>query len=158
MKEIKAPGKYEASTFCVFLAGSIEMGSAELWQDKVRDALVDTDCMLLNPRRDDWDASWKQDINDTQFFTQVSWELTGILEKSHLVCFYFDKNSKSPITLLELGLALSSRKEVIVCCPKGFWRKGNIDITCNKFGIPVLESLSELINCIIEKRKHHVHH
>lgn len=70
MKLIKAPDSYTVSDFCIFLAGSIEMGSAELWQDVVKDALADTDCVLLNPRRDDWDSSWKQEKDDPQFFNK----------------------------------------------------------------------------------------
>lgn len=80
------------------------------------------------------------------------------MKQSNLVCFYFDPNSKSPITLLELGLVLGSGKETIVCCPKGFWRKGNIDVTCGRFGVEVLDSLPELIKRIIEKRKNYVYH
>jgi hypothetical protein len=44
----------------VFLAGSIEMGRAELWQDAVAAALRDEPLTILNPRRDDWDPRWEQ--------------------------------------------------------------------------------------------------
>ena len=35
--------------------------------------------------------------------------------------------ARAPITLLELGLFARSGK-LIVCCPDGYWRKGNIEV------------------------------
>ena len=62
----------------VFLAGSIEMGAAEDWQAEVTSALMDTDALILNPRRDGWDSSWEQSIDNPEFREQVEWELNGI--------------------------------------------------------------------------------
>jgi len=42
----------------------------------------------------------------------------------------------SPISLLEIGLftnLYSNNDNMIICCPEGFWRKGNIEIISNKF-------------------------
>ena len=58
---------------------------------------------------------------------------------------YFDPNTKSPISLLELGLFAQSKK-LIVCCPEGFWRKGNVDIVCDRYNIPNYDSLEKLLN------------
>ena len=60
---------------------------------------------------------------------------------------YFDPNTTSPISLLELGLHAKSKK-MIVCCPEGFWRKGNVDIVCENFYIPTFNSLDELIKSL----------
>jgi len=57
---------------------------------------------------------------------------------------YFDPNTKSPISLLELGLHANSGK-MIVCCPKGFWRKGNVDIVCERYDVPVVCDIDSLI-------------
>jgi hypothetical protein len=57
---------------------------------------------------------------------------------------YFDPNTKSPISLLELGLFAKSGK-MIVCCPNGFWRKGNVDIVAQRHGIQCVNTLEELI-------------
>src|SRR5262249_52806894 len=59
----------------VFLAGSIEMGTASAWQDALTAALADRDLVILNPRRDAWDASWSQSIDNPMFREQVEWEL-----------------------------------------------------------------------------------
>jgi len=146
MIHIKAPQDTGFESFTkIFLAGSIEMGTAEKWQDKVANALDRRRVIVFNPRRDDWDSSWEQDPTPgTQFEQQVSWELNHI-DRSDIVVFYFDPETKSPITLLELGMALAARKRVIVCCPDGFFRKGNVVVTCAKFGVEVLNTLDELI-------------
>jgi hypothetical protein len=147
---VKAPNDYrviEQPRARVFLAGSIEMGKAELWQQKVAKALEDIKGLVIfDPRRDDWDSSWVQDPTPgTQFTTQVEWELKRISE-SDLVLFYFDPKTQSPITLLELGASLGSGKKVIVCCPDGYFRKGNVVITCRKFGVGVSNTIEELIS------------
>lgn len=128
----------------VFLAGSIEMGAAEEWQERIIRELASSNGFILNPRRKDWDPSWKQEIDNAEFSEQVDWELNG-LELADVVVFYFDPATKSPVTMLELGLMAASDKSIIVCCPEGFWRKGNIDIVCHRHLIPQVSSLNELI-------------
>jgi hypothetical protein len=129
----------------VFLAGSIEQGAAEDWQTKVIKHINDEvktfkdAYYIFNPRRDSWDASWVQSIDNPQFNEQVNWELTA-LDISKKILMYFDPNTKSPISLLELGLYANSRK-LIVCCPNGFWRKGNVDIVCKRYEIPLYSDL-----------------
>lgn len=135
--------------FTVFLSGTIDMGNSINWQQQVIDALKERDIniVILNPRRDDWDASWKQEIGNPQFKGQVNWELDG-----QYICdlnaMYFAPDSKSPITLLELGLAADSEK-LVVCCPEGFYRKGNVDIVCERYDIDQLDSLDALIEYIV---------
>ena len=55
---------------------------------------------------------------------------------------YFDPETKSPISLLELGLFANSGK-IHVICPEGFWRKGNVDIVCDEYNIPMYKDLLE---------------
>ena len=133
MQEIKAPNEHHGiKGVRLFLAGSIEMGAAENWQDRLAKSLSDMDdLVILNPRRDDWDSSWEQTIENPQFFEQVAWELMA-LEASDVATIYFDPNTKSPITLLELGLF---HQKAVVYCPEGFWRKGNVDIVCRMYDV-----------------------
>ena len=146
MKVIKAPEKYVLDKPSLFLAGSIEMGAAENWQDRVAQAFGDTDLILLNPRRDNWDSTWEQRMSNPQFKEQVDWELDA-LEQVTGIIMYFDPNTKSPISLLELGL-FANRNKLIVCCPDGFWRKGNVEIVCARFDIPLIPTLDELIEYV----------
>lgn len=150
MRMIKAPNPYNnIPGVKVFLAGSIEMGVAEQWQERLAKMLEDVNCTLLNPRRDDWDSSWVQSIDNPQFNEQVNWELQG-LETAHIVVFYFDPNTKSPITMMELGYVSNRICEVVVCCPEGFWRKGNVDIMCKREGMVTVNSLEEIADYVKE--------
>src|SRR4051794_7100465 len=99
----------------VFLAGSIEMGRAVAWQEEVEGSLADLDVVLLNPRRDDWDATWEQAITFAPFREQVEWELPG-LEAASRVAMYFAADTRAPVTLLELGLTVRPGR-LLVCCP-----------------------------------------
>jgi hypothetical protein len=148
MIEMKAPGDYDVHKrkTSIFLAGSIEMGLAENWQDLVVRALDDLDILILNPRRAQWDASWEQSIDNPQFREQVEWELDA-LHAADMVIMYFAPETKSPITLLELGIhAASAPEKLIVCCPQGFWRKGNVDVVCKRYGVRQAASIEDLIS------------
>ncbi len=128
---------------CIFLAGSIEQNTAENWQEKIIQSIDNSYINILNPRRKDWDSSWKEDINNPNFKEQVNWELQG-LERANLIVMYFDPKTKSPISLLELGLYANSGK-MVVCCPVGYWKKGNVDIVCQKYQIHQTNNIDELI-------------
>lgn len=152
MKVIKPPAldeEFSPENLEVFLAGSIEMGLASDWQASLANMLKDVpNVILFNPRRDEWDSSWDQDIKHEKFHEQVSWELDH-LEESNLVVFYFDPLTRSPITLLELGIAAASGLQCIICCPKGFWRKGNVDIICERYDLKQVDTLEEVSEEII---------
>jgi len=160
---IKAPNvsplDYTAFTK-IFLAGSIEMGAAEHWQERIVKELdghivsynkqcdsVMSDILFFNPRREDWDSSWDQ--KSAQFDEQVNWELDH-LDRADIIVMYFDPSTKSPISLLELGLYAHSGK-LIVYCPDGFWRKGNVRIVCEKHKIPLFDNYEQWIEAIKAK-------
>lgn len=156
MPEAKAPELYEECGLPkVFLAGSIDLGAAPDWRKGLADALSDEDVLLLNPRRDDWDASWEQSITDARFREQVEWELAG-LEASDVIVLCLAPGTKSPISLLELGLFARSKK-LVVCCPQGFWRKGNVDIVCERYAVTQTDSLDEAllaVRAMLKLQKH----
>jgi hypothetical protein len=68
------------------------------------------------------------------------------------MAFYFAPGTKAPISLLELGL-IAPRKQAVVCCPPGFWRKTNVDVICDRFEIQQVNSLEDLVNEIEEKAR-----
>jgi len=149
---IRAPDPLHRDGFSVFLAGSIEMDEAEEWQTRVEGMLSETEIVILNPRRPDWDSSWVQSIDDPQFREQVEWELAA-LEKADLIAMYLDPTTKSPVSLLELGLFGRSGR-MIVCCPQGFWRKGNVDVVCARYGIEQVDSLDQLVKRVVAAADH----
>ena len=130
----------------IFLAGSIEMGKAEDWQRKIIDAVKDSERVIFNPRRENWDSSWEQTIDNPQFKEQVDWELDA-LESSDMIIMNLVPETMSPISLLEFGLFARSGK-LVVYCPDGFWRKGNVDVVCEKYKVPQVEKFEELITLI----------
>ena len=140
----------------IFLGGSIEMGEAEDWQSyfkkkkkKTRAAIsrmINWD--ICNPRRDDWDSSWKQSIENPQFYQQVQWELT-YLERCHYKVFYFAENTLSPITLLELGTFHKS-ENVFMCASPNYLRLGNLQIYANRYNLHLYSTLDEIIEKILK--------
>lgn len=140
-----------AGEWAVFLAGSIEMGRAEPWQAAVEAALADLPVAVLNPRRDDWDSSWVQSIDHPRFREQVEWELAG-LERADLVAMYFAPDTQAPVTMLELGLSARTGK-LMVCCPPGYWRRGNVEVVCARYGVPLVADLPELVRAIRQRFK-----
>ena len=145
---LKAPEPYEQDDrMAIFLGGAIDMGAAENWQDRLTKDLSDyNELVILNPRRDDWDSSWKQDPTPgTQFYEQVEWELE-CQEQADVNIYYFTADSKAPITLLELGLF--NDDNVVVCCPKEFYRYGNVKMVCERYGINMVETYDELLKLL----------
>ncbi len=148
MKVIYPVSEIEKTGFKIFLAGTIDMGNSIDWQQKIIDCFQNmgtkTDLIFLNPRRKNWDSSWVQTVENEQFNGQVTWELEA-LEQSDLIVMFLGAHSKSPISMLELGLFAESGK-IIVCCEEGFWRKGNIDIVCKRKNIPTFKTFDTLVD------------
>jgi hypothetical protein len=130
----------------LFLAGSIEMGEAPDWQDALASTLMAhfSNLAVFNPRRPDWDASWPQDVNHAGFNGQVRWE-TDQIDAADIIVFYFAPGTLAPISLLELGLVAPCHGKnctVVVVCPDGFWRKGNVDFIARKYGLLTVDDLA----------------
>lgn len=126
----------------VFLGGSIDMGGAENWQAEVEKALANQAVVLLNPRRDDWNKEWKPVSTNVNFRAQVEWELAA-LEAADIIIMYLAPGSQSPVSLLELGLYARTKKLMVVC-PDGFWRKGNVDIVAERYHLATYPTLAAL--------------
>lgn len=147
MNVITAPDTHALTSPTVFLAGSIEQGTADMWQEKAIKYFSILSGTVCNPRRENWDNTWNQDGSNAELTNQITWELEH-LEKSDYVLFYFDPNTKSPITLLELGLMLQSGKHVVVVCSKEYWRYANVAVTCKRYWVPVVDTLEEGLNLL----------
>lgn len=139
MMVIASPAPLPPAGGCpvLFLAGSIDQGNAPDWQAEVIAALADCDVTVLNPRR----AVWRE--AEASFRAQVAWELAG-LERADIIVMVLTPGSLAPISLLELGLHARGGK-LILCCPDGFWRKGNVDIVAELWYIPRVADLATLV-------------
>jgi hypothetical protein len=136
---ITAPASVEKPGFRVFLAGAIDMGMAEAWQEKVIAMLQGVhDLVLINPRR----AEFTPDTLDEQ----IDWELDG-LEKADLILMWLPSESKAPISLFEAGLYWKSGKLRIGAGP-GFYRRRNLEITARRYGVRLYDDLHILVQSL----------
>jgi hypothetical protein len=160
---LTAPERAPITTPSVFIAGSIEMGRAVDWQADFIDHLTThfsgaaaaastgpNQITILNPRRADWNLAWKQDITCPEFKEQVEWELEH-LAKADVVALYLCPGTMSPISLLELGLYANARDKLVVCCPEGYWRRGNVQVVCAVYGVQLVDTLEELRTIVDER-------
>jgi hypothetical protein len=72
------------------------------------------------------------------------------MEMSHMIVMVIDPATLSPVTMIELGLHAKEQKLMVVC-PDGFWKKGNVDVTCEFYGINQFDTMEDLIEFM---RKH----
>lgn len=146
-----APEKVKKWEDTVFLAGTIDMGESTDWQSDCATQLNYSGFNVLNPRRKQWDNTLEQSMDNPIFYDQVTWELDG-LEKSTYRLFYFLPDSKSPITLMELGLVCNMstvhKVNTFVVCPDEFYRNGNVKIMCARYGIGVFSTLSDALSAL----------
>jgi hypothetical protein len=133
----------------LFLAGAIDQDRAERWQDRIVAELTVLPGTVLNPRRDAWDASWGQDLDDPRFAGQVAWELEGLEQADAIVC-WLPAGSLAPISLLELGLHARGGR-LVVGCPPGYHRRGNVRAVCQRFGVPQVDNLEEMV-AVVRRR------
>ncbi len=135
----------------IFLAGSIEMNRADDWQAAFIANFVKQDISIFNPRRLDWDANITQSIDDPRFREQVEWELE-MLQRCSTIVMYLQPGTISPISLMELGL-FAAKGNLVVCCPEGFHRKGNVDFICEVFSIPTVDKFDDLAPFVLDLLK-----
>jgi hypothetical protein len=147
MIEYKAPNRPSEFDLemrsIIFLAGTIDLGNSWDWQAHVTKELKNTNCVVYNPRRDNWDNSWKQEEDNENLSIQVNWEI-DMMDAADIIVMYIAPGSKSAITLFEYGKYIESGK-IKLCCPDGFFRKGNIDIYAKRFNVEVFATLDDLI-------------
>jgi hypothetical protein len=135
----------------IFLAGSIDQGHAVDWQTTITEKFRNLPVTILNPRRPDWDSTWVEDITFEPFRQQVEWE-QDMLEAADVVALYFAPHSQAPISLLELGLFARSGK-LLVACPPGYWKRGNVQIVCQRLKVELVDTIDELVDRV-ERRLH----
>ena len=116
----------------VFLAGTIDNGNSLNWQDRTITELIKLgvkDLEVYNPRRKHWnDNPSKEDME-----YQIKWEQDH-LDKADVIVMILLDDSKSPISLLEMGLYANTGKLIVFCTPN-FYRWDNVRLTCEKYHI-----------------------
>jgi nucleoside 2-deoxyribosyltransferase len=147
---IEAPNKATSEDFLnkkIFLAGTIDNGESINWQNEIANYCDSIGFTVFNPRRKDWNKTPSKNELDEQ----ISWELKH-MEMSDIILMNILGDSKSPISLLELGL-YAREKKLIVFCPKSFYRYDNVEVTCKLYNVPLFsfENYEDNINAIKEQ-------
>ena len=142
MQVITAPERKPITNQSIFLAGTIDDGKSEDWQSKLIEELSDHEITVLNPRRNNWG-----DLPNNELRKQITWELDH-LEKADIIFMYIIGTSKSPISLLEMGIHIKDLKLIVVCEPE-FYRYENVKITCEYYNAELYDSLGLGIDALI---------
>ena len=142
MQVITAPERKPITNQSIFLAGTIDDGKSEDWQSKLIEELSDHEITILNPRRNNWG-----DLSDNELRKQITWELDH-LEKADIIFMYIIGTSKSPISLLEMGIHIKDLKLIVVCEPE-FYRYENVRITCEYYNAELYDSLGLGIDALL---------
>ncbi len=153
----------DVNDISIFLAGTIDNGDSPNWQEgliehwreqlnKGRAVIPAAKLLVLNPRIKDWDSKVACNYNDPVFYRQVNWEMRNIMT-ADCVLFNILPTSKSPVTLLELGMmAPINAARMSVVCPSEFYRYGNVQAVCDIFHIPLYNDIPP-IETIIKNRQ-----
>ena len=130
-------GKYCEKNKSVFLAGTIDNGNSTNWQEDVIKEIAKLNINNLdiyNPRREHLNSG------SDELERQIKWEQYH-LDKADVIAMVLLDDSKSPISLLELGLYSTSNKLIVFCTPN-FYRFDNVRLTCEKYGIELVQDLT----------------
>ncbi|GAW17628.1 hypothetical protein ANO14919_070870 [Xylariales sp. No.14919] len=147
---IRAPSREPSrGVKTVFLAGTTMSTDDGDWRERLGELLADQPLTLYNPLRPDWDSTWREDISFEPYREQVEWELDR-QETADMVVVYFHPASKAPISLLEFGLCARTGKATVVC-PEGYWKRGNVQIVCRRYGIEMVNDVHALEEIIVRK-------
>jgi hypothetical protein len=148
----KPPFRPQVQKPSVILYGNIEKGELN-WRDKLASSLSDLPVAVLNPHCDDWDETWIEDISFPEFKEQVEWEM-DYAQVADVIAFRFGPETEAPISLLELGMYAGTGK-VVVCCHPEYKKKGNVQMVCLRYSIPLfseLDGLKEQVREILTAR------
>lgn len=134
------------NTKSVFLAGTIDNGNSFNWQESIVNRCQDLDITFYNPRRKQWTDS----PLPYQLEYQIKWEQEH-LDNADIIIMCLLDDSKSPISLLELGLYAQSGKLIVFCNPE-FYRYTNVKLTCQKYNIPLYKVNLDNMKSILETK------
>ncbi|KAJ5809271.1 uncharacterized protein N7503_001489 [Penicillium pulvis] len=134
----------------VFLAGTTNKVDNRDWRELLSTALSDVPVTIYNPCRSDWDGSWHEDIDFAPYREQVEWELEK-QEEADIIVIFFHPATQAPVSLLELGLCARVPGKAIVVCPEGYWKRGNVQIVCKKFGVEMVDTGEGLREAVVKR-------
>lgn len=153
---IDAPSnkKPKYNSIKIFLAGTIdcEQGSVD-WQHKICkkiEGISDNkySITIYNPRREEFPDNGSKEVR-----RQIRWEHEHMDNADYIIMNILE-NSKSPITLMELGMYAKSGKLIVFCKPK-FYRYDNVKLVCQKYKVPLYNTnnINDICDIILKLKK-----
>lgn len=138
----------------VFLAGTIDADTgSEDWQHKICKRIEDTtnnkyNITIYNPRREEFPDSGSSEVR-----RQIKWEHKH-MDDADLIVMNILEDSKSPISLMEMGMYAESGK-LVVFCKTGFYRYDNVQMVCKKYNVPLhnTNDIDEICKLILNYKK-----
>jgi hypothetical protein len=131
----------------IFLAGITTNTGEPDWRETLTNALQARPVTIFNPNRPDWDSTWKESFSDSRWEEQVRWEL-DMQEAADIIVFMFHRATEAPISLMELGLAVKTKK-VIVCAHDDYKKRGNVEAVCLRYGAKLTSTEEELREALL---------
>lgn len=134
--EQKLPEKNSQKKY-IFLAGSIDNRAFSNWRKETIKKL-ETKINIFDPTNMKHDS-----LNDSEMESHIIWELDA-LAIADKILLNFLPDSKSPISLVELGLYAASNK-LIVVCPKEFYQSRYVYTLCKKYNTPIFDTINKAL-------------
>jgi len=153
MQLIQAPGEIPLERpVSVFLAGGIT--NCIDWQDEVAEGLKDVDCMLLNPRRNDFDV-----LDPASAKAQIEWEFNAISLCDIFSMWFCAGPSPQPICMYELGMQMGqrlsspsgrTRKQIVIGIEPGYIREQDVRIQVGLVSYSLASHISSSLKAHIQ--------
>lgn len=144
---IEAPCYEYPSGTSIFIGGGIS--NCPDWQTPVCKQLEDTNLVLFNPRRKNFDIT---DLKQSDI--QIEWE-HYFLNKADLLLFWFPAGqSVCPITLFEYGYWLAKGKKIFLGVESGYPREFDLlkqtQLVVGKGQTTIFNNLDDLVSAVKE--------
>lgn len=147
---IRAPARpQQTHRLSIFLGGTASDTGEPDWRDTLNKGLADQAVAIFDPKRDDWDSTWREDFSDTRWADQIQWEL-DMQDTADIIVVLFHGVTAAPISLAEMGMAARTGK-LIACALDGYCKKGYVEAVCRKFKAPFVRSEDELRRVVMER-------
>lgn len=126
----------------IFLAGTTTATGEADWREQISYTLADQPVTIFNPKRDDWDSSWREDSSDARWVEQIQWEL-DMQSQADIIVVLFHGITAAPISLAEMGMASQTGK-LIACALDGYSKQGYVEAVCKKFDASFITTEEQL--------------
>jgi hypothetical protein len=128
----KLPNKENNKKY-IFLAGSIDSKVSDNWRSQVITSNYNQN-HFFDPTNKNYEH-----LNSIDMKAHIQWELDA-LAMSDKIILQFLPDALSPISLVELGLYVSSKK-LIVVCPKEFYKSRYVHTLCENYNTPIFSKM-----------------